>query len=344
MNYGLIAIFDNDSEYANCLADYFRIKGCISSEIIVFTRIESFKDFVNGHTLDILLINEQFMSDTDMALDYKFPKYNVFTLCENKFIAEDDTGIRLFKYTSAEEILREVMAGYKPTIPGVAIPFRDRHKSRIIGVYSPVNRCGKTSFTLALALHYSCKCSCLFISFDNYSSLGCLVEGSSTAIKTIDDLLYYFSGSPELFDSKLLSTSRKIHQLDFILPSKQSCYICELDVSEQIQFLQRLQNTGQYDMIFVDIGTLAPVYPILQVCDKVYLPYIAGDTYSESRLSKFMESIKSIDFQGTISSQKISPPVIEFCSHDSDYIYSLTSGEMAHFIATLDDLFTSVKK
>ena len=334
MNYGLIAIFDNDSEYANCLADYFRLKGCLSSEIIVFTKEDRFIDYTKEHAFDILLINEQFITDDGTILGYKIPKHNVFTLCENRVIAEDDTSICLFKYTSAEELLREVMAGYKPMIPGVAIPFRDKHKSKIIGIYSPVNRCGKTSFALALAMNYSRTSSCLFISFDDYSSMELLADSDSPT-KTIDDLLYYYTSSPDVFDNKLLSVIKKIQHLDFVFPSKQSCYIGEMNVSEQIQFLQDLLNAGQYDYVFLDIGAISPVYPILQLCEKVYLPYIADDTYSETKLSNFMDSIKYINADNQVSFQQIAPPVINYSNHGSDYLYSLTSGEMSHFIASL---------
>ena len=341
MNYGTIAIFDCDFEYANCLADYFRLKGCLSSEIVVFTKPDSFIDYSKKHDFDILLINEQFMSDTDIVSGSNFPKHNIFTLCENKIIAENDAGICLFKYTSAEAILCEVMSSYKPTIPGVTIPFRDRHKSKIIGVYSPVNRCGKTSFALALALHYSRVSSCLFISFDNYSPHSRLVENFSGINKSIDDLLYYYAGSPDSLDSRLLSVVRKIQELDFISPSIRSCSIGEMNSSEQVQFLQALINAGHYDYIFADFGSLSPVFPLLELCKTVFLPYIQSDAYSESVINHFMDSLKNITSDNSTSYQKISPPVISFCRHGSDYIYTLTSGEMADFITSLDDLSSS---
>lgn len=336
MNYGLIAIFDTDLEYANCLADYFRLKGCLASEIMVFTKKNCFIEYSREHAFDILLINEHFI--TDMDLREIISKHNVFALCESSIMADDDTCIRLFKYTSAEELLRQVMASYKPMIPGVAIPFRDRHKSSIIGVYSPVARCGKTSFALALAMYYSRTSSCIFISIDNHSPLGKLIDSNTSALKTIDDLLYYFTGSPEAFDSKLLSVVKKIQHLDFVSPSNQCCYISELDVSEQLHFFKRLQNAGQYDYIFLDMGAISPVYPILQLCENVYLPCLECDAYSEAKISGFISSIKNIDSGSQISFEQISPPVISYSSHGSDYIYALTSGEMVQFIAALEQL------
>lgn len=59
LDYGLIAIYDKDAEYAHSLANYFRIKGCLSSEIVVFTRDTAFLEFVMDHSIDILLIEQE---------------------------------------------------------------------------------------------------------------------------------------------------------------------------------------------------------------------------------------------------------------------------------------------
>ena len=335
MNYGAIAIFDNDSEYANCLADYFRLKGCLSSEIIVFTKKDRFIDYTKEHSFDILLINEQFIDNSDTIVGETISQLNVFALCENRIVTNDDTCIHLFKYTSAEELLRQVMASYKPTMAGIAIPFRDRDKGKIIGVYSPVNRCGKTSFTLALAMHYSRNSSCIFISFDDHSPLGQLTDAHVSSSKTIDDLLYYFTGSPDDFDSKLLSVVNKLQHLSFITPSEGCCYISELSVSEQIQFVQRLLNVSLYDYIFIDFGTISPLYPILQLCERIYLPCIENDSYSEAKISAFMTAVKNVLPDNRTAFEQVAPPVITYSNHGSDYIYALTSGEMAQFVAAL---------
>lgn len=335
LNYGVIAIFDNDSDYANSLADYFRLKGGIASEIVVFTRTDSFEEYAKNHPFDILLINQEFVPIIKIKADALL--HNIFTLCEQKALYEDDAGICLFKYTSADELLRQVMANYKPVMPGVTIPFLDRQKTKIIGVYSPLNRCGKTSFALALAMQFSLNNSCVFLSFDDFSTLGNIVYENYTGAKTLDDLLYYFAQSPEIFDSKLLSVVKRIQHLDFISPSQQSSAIGEMNSSDRILFLQKLMDTGRYDYIFVDIGATSPVYPLLQLCHKIYIPTLENDTYSDVKVKQFMDSLINITSDSKIPIEKVSPPVINYNNHGSEYIYTLTSGEMALYVASLAD-------
>ena len=56
----------------------------------------------------------------------------------------------MYKYQSGDCILQEVMACYciAPPQPGLALMGKS---GLVMGVYSPVGRCGKTSFALALA-------------------------------------------------------------------------------------------------------------------------------------------------------------------------------------------------
>ncbi len=333
LNYGQIAIFDNDSDYANSLADYFRLKGCISSQIIVFTKIDSFKDYAQEHSFDILLINHEFLPDISTDTD-SFPQ-NFFILCEHRNLTKPDDTMYLFKYTSADDILRQVMTSYRPVMDGATISFCDNHKCNIIGIYSPVNRCGKTSFALALALHFSLTYSCVFISFDNFSTINSLIQDVGNTNNTIDDLLYYFTGSPKLLKSKLLSFVKHIQQLDVIAPSEQTCAIAELNTSERLQFIQSIADTGRYDYIFMDIGNISPAQPLFKICQRIYIPAPTDDTYSDEKINLFMASIDNLTSEGRVLIKPITLPVIHFHKHSPEYLYSLTSGDMKHLVASL---------
>ena len=61
-----------------------------------------------------------------------------------------DSGKEIYKFQSGDDIIREVMAVYSE-IPGIrpnTAGATDQSR-RIIGVYSPIGRCGKTCLALA---------------------------------------------------------------------------------------------------------------------------------------------------------------------------------------------------
>ena len=62
-----------------------------------------------------------------------------------------DSGKEIYKFQSGDDIIREVMAVYSE-IPGIrpnTAGATDQSR-RIIGVYSPIGRCGKTCLALAI--------------------------------------------------------------------------------------------------------------------------------------------------------------------------------------------------
>ena len=335
LNYGQIAIFDNDSDYANSLADYFRLKGCISTQIVVFTKIDNFRDYASRHSFDIVLINQEFIPDIKICFDTDSYPQNFFILCEQKSIIKQDDAMYLFKYTSAEDILRQIMTSYEPTNTGTTISFSDNRRCNIIGIYSPVNRCGKTSFALALALHFSLVNSCVFLSFDNFSTINCLMQDTPKTNCTIDDLLYYFTGSPKLLDSKLLSIIKHIQQLDVISPSEHICSIAEVTTPERLQFIQSIADTGRYDYLFIDMGNISPVHPLFSLCKRVYIPTFENDLYSEEKINLFMASIDNLTSAGKTLFERVTLPVIHFSNRGSEYLYTLTSGDMKEYIVSL---------
>ena len=150
MNNGLIAICDEDSDYANSLAAYFRLKGSLASEIVVFTKWDNFSRFSKEHNIDILIMQEDF-TDSITSLSYN----NLFILCDNSPREDLDDSHKIYKYNSAEEILRIIMANYDTSQPTSLLSFHKYRKSKLIGIASPIGRCGKTSLGLGLALKYT---------------------------------------------------------------------------------------------------------------------------------------------------------------------------------------------
>ena len=326
MNYGLIVIFDEDICYADCLAEYFRTKGCLASELVVFTKKESFLDFTEKYPIDILIINEVFLE-----LLNSISSNNIFILCENRLSVPNTANAHsLYKYSSAEELLRQVMSEYTPKASGPCISFKGKGDGKLIGISSPVGRCGKTSFALSLGLKLSLKHSCLFISFDELSSMYFILGQNTAGKKNLADLLYYFLQSPRLMDSKLISTITSFQNLDCISPAVSPGIYNEIALEDWISFISSLKGLKRYEYIILDFGTLQPVSHLLKMCQYIFVPGIKDDSYSDKKLSLFMDILES-----DLSVHKILLPSVNFSSIGTDYLTSLTSGELGLFTSTI---------
>lgn len=331
LDYGLIAIYDTDSEYAHSLANYFRIKGCLSSEIVVFTRDTTFLEFVKDHSIDILLIEKEQLNTVDNLSLTK----NLFILSnERKPTADNSIGHFIYKYSSAEDILRLTMASYEPEKIHSSIRFPKDKTSNIIGIYSPLSRCGKTSFSLALAIQYGMRSSCLYLSMDEVSTLRYLFEWNSMH-SSFDKLLYYFLQSEDTIESKLLSIVKHMWGINIIPPFDKLSMFNQLSITDWCRFIKKLANIGKYQYIIIDIGGSSPVEPLLVLCDKVYIPTIDNDPYALDKINIFLEHLLPSDSENVSHIQTISLPYVSYTRNINDYLHQLTSGSMAKLTADI---------
>ena len=96
----------------------------------------------------------------------------------------------VYKYQSADAIIREVMACY---CTRTAEPASSQvgSKSILIGVYSPINRCLKTSFSLVLGQVLAKDQQVLYLSLEDCSGLSKIMGQSGPG--DFSDVLYYYS-------------------------------------------------------------------------------------------------------------------------------------------------------
>jgi len=334
LNYGIIVICDQDAEYANCLADYFRIKGCIASDIVVFTKYDAFLTFSKTNGIDILVIHEEIFS----LMDKDYPFDNTFILQEDKKTGLSTCPISLYKYTSADEILRQVMANYIPSTNSGCLSFRSQTECSVIGICSPLGRCGKSSFSLSLGLNLALKGSCLLISFDQFSPLNTFFEGMDTTGKTIFDLLYFYLQSKNIPENRLLSAVSSIQGLDYIAPSWQSNIYSEVSMDELIGFLSELSALKKYRYIVLDFGNIPNISPLYNLCRHIFLASISDDLYAEKKISNFLND-NCNKHTSPENKHCIFVPSVTFTPTPSEYIVSLTSGELGFFTKSVIDEF-----
>ncbi len=330
MKYGLIAICDEDSDYANSLAAYFRIKGSLASEIIVFTEYDHFTHFEDIQNIDILIMQEDFLDSITN------PSHgNLFILCENQTRYDYEDAHKIYKYNSAEEILRIIMANYDIHAGTQHFAFHKYKKSKIIGIASPIGRCGKTSFSLSLGLKLSQNNSCLFITFDECNFLRISLFRKEHISSSFADILYYFLQSMDAQDNRILSCFQSFQGMDYIPPSEELGTFSELTKEELRSFLVNIAALGKYDYIIIDWGNFSYDYSLINMCDTLLLPKIDNDLYSEEKYSHYFDSIKAQITDKKIVIKSISLPVIHYSSVATEYTLELTSSLLGLFCSNL---------
>ena len=161
----IMAVYDEDPFYAERLSDYVnrKEKGIFKAQ--AFTSKERLEEFAKEHEIDVLLAGESVEKETFRELKTVQKIY----LTEERDLERIREEPSVYKYQSGDDIIREIMAVYCEA-PGVktVFPGLTEREKRIIGVYSPVGKCLKASFSFVLGQLLSKKHKVLYLNMESY--------------------------------------------------------------------------------------------------------------------------------------------------------------------------------
>lgn len=289
MSNGTIAIYDSEADYALKLAEYFRLKNGLNYSVLVFTDYNSLKNYLSENEIDMLLISEEFC----MYIEELQNVPNLFILTDGNI----DTALKqytsLYKYQSADRILRDVMSCYALSSSKEKITVSTSTPAKIIGIYSPVKRCGKTSLALAYGCIVSMTENSLYINFEEYSGFSFFTDDIASG--DLSDLLYFYRQNPSNIGKKLVALSRIYHNLNYIPPMQFSYDIKNMEGEDLNHFIHAVSQTEQYQNIILDISdSLKDVPTLLSACDKIFMPS-TKDAISQLKIDEFFKSISTLN-------------------------------------------------
>ena len=326
---GLITLLDTDWKYAHCLSDYLEAHTGIGFQTTTFTDISDFLNFFrNGHT-NILLISEALFNDLSLQ---RVSYDNLFILStqshEHSVIKDNISFEMFFKYQSAECLVHKIMSNITITSSTYKIN-RLKNLPVITGVYSPIKRCGKTSFSVALAMLYSMSDSALFITFDENANEYLTFNSSD---KNLSDLMFYFIEDNSSLCGRLDSVVCSVNGLDIIPPMPFSRDMRSISTESLLGFLSELKNT-HYSNIVIDFSnTLTDIFPLLRQCDKIYMP-VTDEDISRRKLSSFLNSLKLMDVKNADDLfTLVTPPVFEYRNSVNSYINQIIVSPLSQYI------------
>ena len=145
MKRNIFAVCDLEVDYALNFMDYMNRKKNIPFEIQAFTSVENLIAYGKHTHIELLLISGRAMCREVRDLDIG----KIIILSEGVHPPELDQYPSVYKYQSSSDVLREVMACYGAEKKTVADQIAVLKKTtEIIGIFSPLGRCLKTSFAL----------------------------------------------------------------------------------------------------------------------------------------------------------------------------------------------------
>lgn len=305
MNEKNLVICDSEVRYANGLGDNIAERGDLAVKVYICSDLKHVQEFVKEKRIHIFIVDEQFAYDKRTQI--KATQSFVLTRGKVKDLGEEEWEVG--KYQCADEIIREIFEHYTERTKENIMRVRVKEKARLLAVYSPVHRIGKTSFALALGKECAKERKTLYLNLEEYS--GMVQEKESEM--NLGDLLYYLKQGNENLGFRLQSAIRQEEGLDIISPIPMALDLKEISWPEWEQFLNRILEDSPYELVILDIGeSIQGLFQMLELCDRIYMP-VTDDDRAVQKVRQFEKNLEQLklDRIGRITYRFVMPPKLE---------------------------------
>lgn len=255
-----IALYDKKG-YVASLVDYLCRKGRNLLETMLFTSREMLEKRALNKEIDILLAGEEVLEEV-RHWNNLIPQ--IILLSEGDRVREGMEYPVIFKYQSAQEILKEVLscAAENDKIPFVQGMVGGR-QLEVISSYAPYGGAGTTEAALEAARESAVEKRTLFVSLELFQGLE-TQNGEGKGRKRADDfgrgmseVSFYLKQRKEKLALKLETVITEWEQLDCIRAVEDYRDLQVLDICDLQYFLEVLQCQTDYDCVVFDIGYLS---------------------------------------------------------------------------------------
>ncbi len=327
----IFAVCDLEVDYANNFMDYVSKKKNVPFELQAFTSAQSLMDYGKNHSIELLLISDKAMCGEVRELDIG----KIIILSEGVHPPELDQYPSVYKYQSSSDVIREVMACYgeEKTVTPVQFPVLKKN-TEVLGVYSPLGRCLKTSFALALGQILARERSVLYLNLEEYSGFGELM--GKTFDHNLGDLLYYVRQENQNLILKLNSMIQTVGNMDYIPPVQIPADILETPWQDWEKLLQEIIMRSSYEVLIMDMGNgIKDVFWLLDQCKRVYMP-VLSDVVSVSKIAQFENLMRIWDYPDVLArTEKMKLPYHTGPADSAGYVEQLPWGELGDYVRAL---------
>lgn len=285
----ILAVCDSEIAYAYQLVDYLTNKKNFPFQVQLFTSEKTLLEYSLHHPIAVALISQKDYQQQKIELSID----HILILREN---FEDDISDlnTIYKYQSMEVIIKELLewVAKKGTLTRV---ISDGKNMKLIGIYSPIGKCFKTSFSIVLGQLLSKKHKVLYINMESYSGLEKLLQKD---FKTdMAELIYHLQNSKEKFIYHMGSMTGRIGELDLLPPFYSFLDFISVSKDEWFQLFQEIEKGTDYEYIILDLSdAIQGLYDILRLCDMVYT-LGREDGFSIAKIEQYENVLKKSNYE-----------------------------------------------
>lgn len=296
MSSNILAIYDSDEAYVSRLTEYLNRKRKGFFEVHGFTEPEGFH-YMEGRPAEVLMVSETIRPQELQQITAR----HIIIMAEEEQLSEDSLwgseSKVIYKYQSAENILREIMSYYAETAD---FKLCAKSRAKLIGVYSPGGGCHKTTFSLVLGQILSERARTLYVNLEGFSGFSGALQQQYR--EDMSDLLYYIRQKKHSIAVKLEGMVCALGKLDYLPPFGSPPDMLEISGGEWLNMIDVITESGVYGYVILDMGAGIRGLPaILERCQSIYVPGLQN-VLGNQKNEEFMKFLARAGME-TISSR-----------------------------------------
>lgn len=285
-----LVICDPEEYYAQALAFYVMNRKGIHFQVQVCSELQHIRE------TDLLLISDIYPEEDRKKVKAKAKKVFVLSSGGN-YIDKPDV---IFKYQPGEQILDEILKQCEELYAENELYFSSSQKKRgkVIGVFSPVHRIGKTTYAMNLGESIALSENVLYLNLELYGGIGGHFEKGG---QTLEDVLYFARQEKGNLGFMLTKVVKRKGNLDYILPVPVSEDIKEIRAKEWIFLLKKIMEQSIYETVIVDIDEgIRDIYELLDTCSEIHL-MVDQSPYSQAKIEQFERELMLLGYEELLS-------------------------------------------
>lgn len=291
MNEKHLVICDEEFRYARNLGEMISESDVLAVKVYTCTSLEKTLELAKEKQIHILLISEKYCKEERDNIEAK----QTFVLTKGTVENLNPKEHMIYKYQSADQIVQEILETYAENVEENIIKQARRNKTKLLAVYSPIHRVGKSRFAIALGKELSKKEKVLYINMEEYPG-----EPFLDVYKNhLGDVICYLK--QKNFGLRLQTTVQRVDGLDYIPPMEMCTDLREIALDEWIELFEMIFEHSNYETLILDLGeSVQGLFKILQKCNEIYMPTLE-DEASRKKLQRYEETIRRLGMEKLFS-------------------------------------------
>lgn len=287
-----LVVCDKELRYADGLGVNISTRSEFALRVYICTNLTSVLRLRKERDIHILIVDEVFTYEERAEMKAEQTFVLTKEVCQDLGEREKE----IYKFQSADRILAIVFETYCERSGNSILKTIKKQKRKLIAVYSPIHRIGKTSFAISLGKELAKIGKTLYLNLEEYADVGerfVKAEGRNLA-----DLLYYMRQESNDAALRVSTMAQQMDNLDYIPPFLLSVDLKQVSLEEWKNLLQLILEETIYETIILDLGeSIQGLTEILQFCDTIYMP-ILEDEISKCKVQRFREGLQQMQLEG----------------------------------------------